>query len=63
MASKQDLANLKAGSDQSQTTYNQMVAEAQRNKSAFRAHKVALDADPYNPSRLDNAILGKQSEF
>lgn len=62
MASKQDIANRRAGSDESQMSYNQGIAEAQRDKTSFRAHKVAVNGDPYNPSRLDNAIQQKLIE-
>ena len=52
MASSIDTANRKAGSDQSQTAYNHSVADSQRDKTSFRAQKVASSADPYNPARL-----------
>lgn len=63
MASQQDIANMKAGSDESQAAFNENVANAQRDKSVFRAHKVSLDADKFNPARLDNAIQQKLAEW
>ena len=62
MASSIDTANRKAGSDQSQTAYNHSVADSQRDKTSFRAQKVALGADKFNPARLDNAIQQKLSD-
>lgn len=59
MASKADLASLKAGSDQSQTANNHEIAMAQADKTSFRAHKVSLSADKFNPARLENAIQQK----
>ena len=63
MASEIDTKNRKAGSSDSESTYNYQIAMQQGEKSSFRAHKTALNADPYNPTRIDNAINAKQSEF
>lgn len=52
MASKQDTANRKAGSSQTQADFNQNMAESQRDKTAFRASKVHQMSDKYNPERL-----------
>ncbi len=52
MASQQDLANMRAGSDESQMAFNKEVAESQRDKTAFRAHNVSLSADKFNPQRI-----------
>lgn len=52
MASKQDTANRKSGSDESQMSHNQQVAESQSKMTSFRAGKVALNSDAYNPERL-----------
>lgn len=59
MASNADTQNRKAGSDESQAAFNENMANEQRNKNVFRAHKVSSNADPFNPSRLDNAIQQK----
>lgn len=44
------------GNDNSSIEYNEKIAESQRSKTVFRAHRTALNADKYNPARLDNAI-------
>lgn len=59
MASKQDKISLRDGNDVSQMDFNNSVATSQRDKNIFRAHKVAMNADPYNPARLDNAVQQK----
>ncbi len=63
MASKIDTENRKQGSSNSEMAYNYQIAEQQGQKTSFRAHKVAGNADPYNPARLDNAIQQKLSEW
>jgi hypothetical protein len=63
MASSIDTANRKAGSSQAEISHNHAVAHSQGEKSSFRAHKVALSADKFNPSRLDNAIQQKLAEW
>lgn len=50
-------------SSETEMDYNYQIAMQQGEKSSFRAHKTALNADPYNPTRIDNAIQQKQSEF
>lgn len=62
MASAADTKNRKSGSSEVEITFNHEMANAQRDKTVFRAHKVALDADPYNPARLSNAIIGNLSD-
>lgn len=52
MASKQDTSNRKQGSDESQASFNQQMAESQRDKTSFRASKVHQMSDKYNPERL-----------
>lgn len=54
MASPIDIANMKAGSSETEANYNYQIAMQQLEKSSFRAHKTALNADPYNPGRLSN---------
>lgn len=52
MASPQDTANRKAGSSEVEISHNHKVAASQRDKTAFRADKVAQDADPFASGRL-----------
>lgn len=59
MASPQDIANRRAGSSEAEMNYNHQIAMQQGEKSSFRAHKTAMNADPYNPSRIENAIQQK----
>lgn len=42
-------------SSESEMNYNHQIAMQQGEKSAFRAHKISMNADPYNPNRIDNA--------
>lgn len=53
MASAQDNANRKNGNDESQISFNQNMAEAQRDKTTFRANSVARTADPFASGRLN----------
>ena len=46
-------------SSEAEANYNQQIAMQQSEKTVFRAHKTALNADPYNPTRIDNAIQQK----
>lgn len=55
MASTQDTSNRKYGNDESQMANNHELAMAQLEKNSFRAHKVALSADPFNPNRLTSS--------
>lgn len=55
MASAQDTANRKAGISQDLMANNHAIAMAQGEKTSFRAHKVALSADPFNPNRLTSS--------
>lgn len=55
MASDMDRANLRSGNSDAEATYNYQIAMQQGEKSSFRAHKTAMNADPYNPNRIDNA--------
>ncbi len=59
MASSQDTNSRRNGNDESQMANNHSLAMAQGEKSSFRAHKVAMNADPFNPTRIDNAIQQK----
>ena len=52
MASSQDTAHRRGGSDESQMSFNASVANAQKEKTLFRAQKVSLSADKYNPNRI-----------
>jgi hypothetical protein len=54
-----DKKNLKNGNDDTSMTFNSKIADIQRDKTVFRAHNKALDADKFNPARLDNAIQQK----
>lgn len=63
MPSQQDTNNRKQGSSESEAQYNYQIALLQGEKTAFRAHKTALNADPFNPNRVDNAVQQKLSEF
>ncbi len=63
MASDTDRANLKAGSSEVEANYNYQIAMQQGEKSSFRAHKVAMNADPYNPTRIENAVQQKLAEW
>jgi hypothetical protein len=55
MGSQTDKENMRNGNSVEEASFNQNVAEAQRDKTMFRAHKTALSADPFNPARLSNA--------
>lgn len=55
MASAEDTANRKAGSSEEEMANNHAIAMAQGEKTAFRAHKVAMSADPFNPNRLTSS--------
>lgn len=63
MASPQDTANRKAGSSESEMNYNYQIAMQQGEKSSFRAHKTAINNDPYNPNRISNSIQQKLSDI
>lgn len=52
MASKQDKNNLRDGNDTSQISFNQKIAEGQRDKTTFRSEKVGQSADPFASGRL-----------
>jgi hypothetical protein len=58
MASKADTYNRKNPHDTSALDHNHTIALTQGEKNTFRAHKIALGADKYNPARLSNAIDG-----
>lgn len=52
MASEQDKQNLRDGNDTSQMSFNNNIATSQRDKTASRAQKVAVSADPFASGRL-----------
>lgn len=56
MASDIDRQNRIQGSSEAEINYNYQIALQQGEKTAFRAHKTALNADKYNPARLDNSV-------
>lgn len=62
MASSIDTANRKSGSSEAEITQNYETALQQGEKTAFRAYKVSLNNDQYNPARLANAIQQKLAE-
>lgn len=53
MASQQDTQNRKSGSSQSSEDFNLKIANSQRDKTNFRAHKTAASADPFASGRLN----------
>lgn len=55
MASDMDKANRTNGNSEAEMNYNYQIAMQQGEKTSFRAHKTALNADPFNPNRVDNA--------
>lgn len=55
MASNTDRENMRSGNSDAEASYNYQIAMQQGEKSSFRAHKTAMNADPFNPSRVDNA--------
>ena len=60
------MAQVKNRNDESQMEHNHQTAKSQRDKTIFRAHKVAMSADPFNPNRLtsNNSITpGTQVEL
>ncbi len=62
MASSIDKENMRNGNSNAEQAYNYQIAVQQGEKTSFRAHKTALNADPFNPSRVDNAMQQKLSD-
>lgn len=52
MASSQDKLSRQYGNDESQISFNQGIAESQREKTAYRAQTVSASADKFNPQRI-----------
>lgn len=60
MGSEIDKQSMKTAGSDVEMAYNLALANQQREKTEFRAHKTALNTDQYNPARLSNAIQQKQ---
>jgi hypothetical protein len=52
MASAKDTENRKNGNSEEEQNFNQRIAEGQGDKTAFRAQKTAVNADPFASGRL-----------